>query len=55
MFAASMWVVLGSFLAAGAQSTAYLYSGRFFTGLGVGSLSAIGYAFRSEMLDFKHR
>lgn len=43
MFAGSLWVVLGSFLAAGAQSTAYLFAGRFFTGLGVGTLSAIGY------------
>ena len=42
MFAAALWVVLGSFLAAGAQSTAYLYAGRLFTGLGVGSLSALG-------------
>jgi predicted MFS family arabinose efflux permease len=42
MFAGSLWVVLGSFLAAGAQSTSYLYAGRLFTGLGVGTLSAIG-------------
>jgi hypothetical protein len=42
MFAGALWVVLGSFLAAGAQSTAYLYAGRLFTGLGVGTLSAIG-------------
>ncbi len=31
MFAGSLWVVLGSFLAAGAQSTSYLYAGRLFT------------------------
>ena len=43
MFAGALWVVLGSFLAAGAQSTAYLYAGRLFTGLGVGTLSAIGF------------
>lgn len=53
MFAASMWVVLGSFLAAGARSTAYLYAGRFFTGLGVGSLSAIGYALKFKVLGFE--
>ncbi|PQE12104.1 Quinate permease protein [Rutstroemia sp. NJR-2017a BVV2] len=43
MFAGALWVVLGSFLAAGAQNTGYLYAGRLFTGLGVGTLSAIGY------------
>lgn len=42
LFAGGLWVVLGSFLAAGAQSPAYLFCGRFFTGLGVGTLSAIG-------------
>jgi MFS family permease len=42
MFAGALWVVLGSFLAAGAQGTSYLYAGRLFTGLGVGTLSAIG-------------
>jgi MFS family permease len=42
MFAGALWVVLGSFLAAGAQNTGYLYAGRLFTGLGVGTLSAIG-------------
>lgn len=43
MFGGALWVVLGSFLAAGAQSPSYLFAGRFFTGLGVGTLSAIGY------------
>jgi len=42
MFAGSLWVVLGSFLSAGAQNTSYLYAGRLCTGLGVGTLSAIG-------------
>jgi MFS family permease len=42
MWAGGFWVVLGSFLAAGARSTDYLYAGRLFTGLGVGTLSAIG-------------
>jgi MFS family permease len=42
MFGGALWVVLGSFLAAGAQAPAYLFAGRLFTGLGVGTLSAIG-------------
>ncbi|KAE9363807.1 general substrate transporter [Stipitochalara longipes BDJ] len=49
MFAGSLWVVLGSFLAAGAQSTSYLYAGRLFTGLGVGTLSAIGPLYNAEL------
>ncbi|KAH6680807.1 quinate permease [Halenospora varia] len=49
MFAGSLWVVLGSFLAAGAHSTAYLYAGRLFTGLGVGTLSAIGPLYNAEL------
>ena len=52
MFAGALWVVLGSFLAAGAQSTSYLYAGRLFTGLGVGTLSAIGRVFIE--LDRQH-
>lgn len=48
MFVASLWVILGSYLAAGAQTAAYLYAGRFFTGLGVGALSAIGYDWKSH-------
>jgi len=51
MFAGSLWVVLGSFLAAGAQSTSYLYAGRLFTGLGVGTLSAIGWV---SLTDINH-
>jgi MFS family permease len=39
----ALWVVLGSFLAAGARDPIYLYLGRLFTGLGVGALSAIGF------------
>jgi MFS family permease len=42
MFGGALGVVLGSFLSAGAQSPSYLFAGRFFTGLGVGTLSAIG-------------
>ena len=41
----AMWMILGSYLAAGAvvNQPAYLFAGRFFTGIGVGTLSAIGY------------
>jgi MFS family permease len=42
IFVGSLWVILGSFLAAGARNGAYLYAGRLFTGLGVGILSAVG-------------
>ncbi|PQE22199.1 Quinate permease protein [Rutstroemia sp. NJR-2017a WRK4] len=49
MFAGALWVVLGSFLAAGAQNTGYLYAGRLFTGLGVGTLSAIGPLYNAEL------
>lgn len=37
-----IWVILGTYLTAGAPSQEYLYAGRFFTGLGVGALSAAG-------------
>ncbi|OCL05260.1 quinate permease [Glonium stellatum] len=49
MLAGALWVVLGSFLAAGAQSASYLYAGRLFTGLGVGTLSAIGPLYNAEL------
>lgn len=42
IFWGACWVILGSYLTAGAQSQSYLYAGRFFTGLGVGTLSATG-------------
>lgn len=42
IFGGALWVILGSFLAAGARDGSYLYAGRFFTGLGVGTLSAVG-------------
>jgi MFS family permease len=45
IFAGSLWMILGSYLTAGAQSASYLYAGRFFTGIGVGTLSAVGYVF----------
>ncbi|KAG6828083.1 hypothetical protein H0H92_009311 [Tricholoma furcatifolium] len=38
----ALWVILGSFLCAGAKDLAFLYSGRFFTGVGVGTLAGIG-------------
>ena len=47
IFAGSLWVILGSFLTAGAHNGSYLYAGRFFTGLGVGTLSAVGYVANS--------
>lgn len=43
LFAGAVWVILGSYLTAGAMSEDYLYAGRFFTGIGVGILSATGY------------
>ncbi|KAH7407194.1 quinate permease [Cadophora sp. MPI-SDFR-AT-0126] len=49
MFAGSLWVVLGSFLSAGAQNTNYLYAGRLCTGFGVGTLSAIGPLYNAEL------
>lgn len=42
MFAGSMWMILGTYLTAGARSGSFLYAGRFFTGIGVGTLSATG-------------
>lgn len=44
IFCGSLWMILGSYLAAGAPAGAeiYLFLGRFFTGIGVGILSAIG-------------
>lgn len=42
MFWGALWVILGSYLAAGASTPGFLYSGRFFTGIGVGTLSAVG-------------
>ena len=37
-----LWVILGSFLSAGAHNGSYLFAGRFFTGIDVGTLSAVG-------------
>jgi sugar porter (SP) family MFS transporter len=45
MFSACCWVVLGSYLYCGATDgkPALLYAGRFFTGIGVGTFSGVGY------------
>lgn len=45
----ALWVVLGSFLAAGAQTQVYLFLGRLFTGFGAGTLSAIGSVMSKEV------
>lgn len=42
ILAGALWVILGSYLSAGAQNGSYLFAGRFFTGIGVGTLSAVG-------------
>lgn len=42
IFGGALWVILGSALTAGARAGAYMYAGRFFTGIGVGTLSATG-------------
>lgn len=42
IFCGAMWAILGSYLTAGAQSSGYLYAGRLFTGIGVGTLSGTG-------------
>lgn len=42
IFSGSLWVILGSYLTAGARNSNFLYAGRFFTGIGVGTLSATG-------------
>lgn len=42
IFGCCLWVILGTYLTAGASTGEYLYAGRFFTGLGVGALSAAG-------------
>ncbi|OQD90864.1 hypothetical protein PENANT_c001G00601 [Penicillium antarcticum] len=45
MFSACCWVVLGSYLYCGASyhKPGLLYAGRFFTGLGVGTFSGVGW------------
>ncbi|GLB45035.1 putative major facilitator superfamily, sugar transporter (TC 2.A.1.1) family protein [Lyophyllum shimeji] len=45
----ALWVVLGSFLCAGAENLAFLYAGRFFTGVGVGTLAGIGFLYNAEL------
>jgi MFS family permease len=45
MFMGCCWVILGSYLYTGAKAgqQPMLYAGRFFTGLGVGTFSGVGY------------
>lgn len=45
IFGGALWVILGSYLTAGARTSSYLFAGRFFTGIGVGTLSAVGYLY----------
>lgn len=49
LFGGAMFTLLGSALGAGAQDVSYLYAGRFFTGLGVGALSAVGPLYNAEL------
>jgi MFS family permease len=49
LFGGALFTALGSFLCAGAQSTDYLFAGRFFTGIGVGCLSATGPLYNAEL------
>lgn len=49
LFSGAVWVILGSYLTAGAATPAYLYAGRFFTGIGVGGLSATGPLYNAEL------
>ncbi|KAA8900218.1 general substrate transporter [Sphaerosporella brunnea] len=42
-------VVLGSYLQAGASNARFVYAGRWFTGLGVGSLSSVGPLYNAEL------
>lgn len=49
LFGGALFTILGSFLCAGAQNTAFLFAGRFFTGIGVGNLSATGPLYNSEL------
>lgn len=39
----ALWVVFGSFLSASERNGSYLFAGRFITGIGAGTLSAVGY------------
>ncbi|PYI12529.1 quinate permease [Aspergillus sclerotiicarbonarius CBS 121057] len=49
IFGGALWVVLGSYLTAGARNAGFLYAGRFFTGIGVGTLSATGPLYNAEL------
>ncbi|KAF3762041.1 general substrate transporter [Cryphonectria parasitica EP155] len=49
IFSGAIWVILGSYLTAGANAAGFLYAGRFFTGIGVGTLSAAGPLYNAEL------
>ncbi|KAJ4175320.1 hypothetical protein NW754_002322 [Fusarium falciforme] len=49
IFMGAMWAILGSFLTAGARNSGFLYAGRFFTGIGVGTLSGTGPLYNAEL------
>jgi MFS family permease len=49
LFGGALFTLLGSALSAGAQDVSYLFAGRFFTGLGVGALSAVGPLYNAEL------
>ncbi|KAF2161428.1 hypothetical protein M409DRAFT_69778 [Zasmidium cellare ATCC 36951] len=49
IFVGALWCVLGSYLCAGAMTSDYLFAGRFFTGIGVGTLSAVGPLYNAEL------
>ncbi|KAK2607881.1 hypothetical protein N8I77_006524 [Diaporthe amygdali] len=49
IFGGALWVILGSYLTAGAHTEVYMYAGRFLTGIGVGTLSATGPLYNAEL------
>jgi len=53
MFMGCCWVILGSYLYTGAKEgqSPLLYAGRFFTGLGVGTFSGVGYVSFSDKFE----
>jgi MFS family permease len=55
MFSACCWLILGSYLYCGAtyHRPQMLYAGRFFTGLGAGTFSGVGYVSKLPLL-WKH-
>ncbi|KAJ5376002.1 hypothetical protein N7509_012888 [Penicillium cosmopolitanum] len=45
----ALWVVFGSFLSASERNGSYLFAGRFITGIGAGTLSAVGPLYNAEL------